>query len=90
MIFFDIGETVVCTILAKQAGVEKDPDSLQITIYDPDGEKDVTNVGMDRDTDGHWHYDYATAGKAKGFYRAEVKGTYGSRIILVNGGFKLR
>lgn len=90
MIFFDIGETVVCSIEAKQLGVLKDPDSLQITIYDPDGEIDVGLVGMDRDSEGKWHYDYATVGKAKGFYRALVKSTYGSRIILVNGGFKLR
>lgn len=90
MINFDIGETVVCSVTAKQLGVLKDPDSLQITIYDKDGEIDVGPVGMSRDSDGKWHYDYATAGKSAGNCRALVKGTSGSRIMLVNGWFKLR
>jgi len=90
MINFDIGETVVCSIEARKKGELSDPDSLQITIYDTDGEIDVGPIAMSRDSNGLWHYDYATADKSAGYYRALVKGTSGARIFLVNGGFKLR
>jgi len=90
VIYFDIGETVLCSVESRKGGNLTDPDSLQITIYDPDGTEDVSLTGMSRDSEGKWHYDYQTSGKSKGFYRAQIKSTDGARITLINGGFKLR
>jgi len=90
MKYFDIGETVICTIKAKQNGILKDPDSLQISIYRPGGTKDINLAPMSRDSEGNWHYDYDTAGKTAGNYRGEVKGVAGARIKFVNGSFRLQ
>lgn len=97
MIYFDVGEIVLCAIEAKKLGVLRDPDSLKITIYDPDGEKIIGPVDMTSDSEeGKWHYDFATVSgeppvyKAKGEYRAEVTGMDGTRPIIVKGSFILR
>ena len=90
MKYFDIGETVICTIKAKQNDILKDPDSLQISIYRPDGTKDINLAPMSRDSEGNWHYDYATVGKRAGNYRGEVKGVVSARIKLVNRSFRLQ
>ena len=90
MKYFDIGETVICAVRTKQEGILKDPDSLQISIYKPDGTVDINLAPMSRDDMGIWHYDYDTAGKGAGNYRGEVKAVTGLRIKLANGSFRLQ
>ena len=90
MKYFDIGETVICAVRTKQKGIPKDPDSLQISIYKPDGTVDINLASMSRDDKGIWHYDYDTAGKGAGNYRGEVKAISGLRIKLANGSFRLQ
>jgi len=90
MLNFDKGEIVICSVETKQGGKLKDPDSLQISIYKPGNILDINLVGMSRDSEGEWHYDYDTTDKPLGEYRARIKLVFGSRIKFVDGGFCLQ
>lgn len=100
MIFFDVGEIAVCGIEAKKAGVLRDPDSLKITIYGPDGKVAIGPVNMVSDSEeGKWHYDFATVSDEPpeppvysdaGEYLVTVQGMDGTRPIIVKGSFILR
>lgn len=89
MIGFDVGETVICALEAKREGDYIDLDSAVITIYDFDNTAIVSDEAMTRNDTGRYQYDFDSTDKQKGAYRVKVIGTYGGRITITWGGFKL-
>lgn len=91
---FQIGETVVIThtVQRKVANVWTDYDpatSVKVSVYDPTGVIDVTAASMTKDSTGYYHYDYQSAGKSAGTYRARVTDTDATRITNKDGFFQL-
>lgn len=91
---FQVGDTVVVshTVQKKVSNVWTDYDpatSITVSVYDPTGTIDVTAAAMTKDSTGYYHYDYQSAGKSVGTYRARVTDTDGTRITVKDGFFQL-
>jgi len=92
---FDIGETVICSVETKKDGSLQNVTTIVIDIYDPTGDRDVGGDGeeaeslLPADDTGEYHYDYETAGKSAGSYRAKITVTYGGRTTITSEGFEL-
>lgn len=97
---FQIGEHVRCWFFSTRSGVSYSPipdtgDAVTITIYDPDGTaqelggEGVEPVAMSESEEGKFYYDFASSGKAAGWWRTVCLGTDGSLITIGVGGFIL-
>ena len=90
---FDVGETVICTIEIRDAdGTLTNPaTSTKIVInqLSPSVAIIVASTAMSEDSTGKWHYDFASAGNARGGYEAEYTATDGTRITIEIDGFIL-
>lgn len=89
---FDIGETVICSVVVKDAdGNGQDPvTSMKITIRDSKRTVHVDGVAMTPDTgDGVYHYDFASAGVRPGTYTIKYVATDGPRITIEEDTFIL-
>ncbi len=91
---FQVGETVVCShnTQKKTANVWADyspATSIVISIFTPAGVEDITGTAMTNDSTGNYHYDYQSAGKSAGVYRARTADTDSTRITKKDGYFEL-
>lgn len=85
---FDKNETVVCELKVysdEAKTILYTPDSVTITIYDPDDNKVVDNVTVSPDNTGIFHYDYLPT--VAGIYRVEWTITTGTRTVIKKGEF---
>jgi len=78
---FDIGETVICSIVVKDSdGNEADPGtSMKCTVTDPQGTVVVDGEDMDQDSTGNYHYDYTSLSTA-------MAGAYSIKYIADDDG----
>lgn len=92
---FQIGEHVRCWWYGKKAGEYYTPlpdagDAVTIIIYDPDGVEDTAATAMTESAEaGKFYYDFASAGKAKGWWRIRCTAVDGTLITISIGGFTL-
>ena len=91
---FQIGETVVVShnVQKKTANVWADYDpttSIVVSIFTPAGVEDVASAAMTKDSTGNYHYDYQSASKSAGVYRARTTDTDSTRITKKDGYFEL-
>lgn len=81
---FDIGETVICSILVyDEDGDLQDPVTsmnIVIDLISPHYSSIITSTGMTKDTTGTYHYDFASASNVEGKYRIMYTATDGTRI----------
>jgi len=95
MIKFQLGETVVIThtVQKKVAGVWQDYDpatSVKVSVYkEGTATPLVSDADMSKDSTSNYHYDFQTAGKTTGKYRARVTDTDGTRIVMKDGVFSV-
>jgi hypothetical protein len=98
--FFDIGETVICSVKTKRVSVAFNPDAgyptLQIFLKDSiiglilAGSPAIpTPIAMTNDAVGEFHYDFQTTGQASGEYRAEVITKVSARYTTQTGAFRI-
>lgn len=60
------------------AGVLMDPDTIVISVVDPEGAEKITDQAMTKDATGEYHYDYLLAADALvGKWKTEVKAVKG-------------
>ena len=93
MAVFDIGETVICSCeVTDDSGNYKDPaTSMNISIsgIDPRFVSVVASTAMSKDSTGHYHYDFASAGNEAGKYRVIYTATDSARITIEKENFQL-
>jgi hypothetical protein len=87
---FQIGETVVLTYTCTKDGSAYDPaTSVKIAIYTEAGATDTASADMTNDSTGSYSYNYQTAGKVLGRYKARVTSTDGTLITITDEWFTL-
>ena len=93
MATYEIGEHVICSITVKDSSdALQDPvTSMNIVINRTDGnsEEVISSTAMTNDSTGTYHYDFASAGKARGGYEAVYTATDGTRITIERDKFNL-
>jgi len=91
MATFDIGETVICSIIVKDSGgTPQDPvTSMTITIKWDDTIV-INAVAMTKDSTGTYHYDFQTATQPAKKYEVTYIATNGTRISIEKDTFEIR
>jgi len=85
------GETAMVYFVVTKSGALYDPStSVTCSIWLPSGTLDVNASAMTKESTGKYYYDYQTASKALGVYRARCTATDGTPITIEEGFFEVQ
>lgn len=83
---FNLGETIVCTVLLTVNGTPTDPTSTpQVAVTDNYGAVVVNRSNMTREDTGSYYYDWSTDDEdiSTGYFQVYIYYSYGTRDFIV-------
>ncbi|MCK9569859.1 hypothetical protein M0R72_13025 [Candidatus Pacearchaeota archaeon] len=90
MKIYEAGETIPRAVLVKFNGTLVDPDTITITITNPDEAVEVDAVAMTRDSVGTYHYYFNPASPKVGRYTVLYKAVDDSFVAQLKDQFRVR
>lgn len=86
-----IGNTIKFTVTTKSySGSLVDVDTINITIYDQNGNEVLSSTAMTHSDTGTYTYEWDSTGQSAGYYYYYVSGTDGTVKFKSKGTFNLK
>ncbi len=91
MATYEIGDTIKIQAITKDyAGTTVDVDTINISIYDEDGESILASTAMVHASTGTYTYEWDSTGKSEGYFYYYIIGIDGTAKFKSKGTFILR
>lgn len=91
MATYDIGDTIKIQAITKDyAGTTVDVDTINILIYDENGESILASTAMTKSATGTYYHEWDSTGKSEGYFYYYITGTDGTAKFKSKGTFNLK